>query len=225
MDKLEVLVVGRGKLAKELLKGLSGDAISQVVRWEDRSETSPDSNIVVHAGSGRELADVIDYCSKTNSILFELSTADSLIPETINFPVIICPNVNLQVLHFMAMLKQFSRYFKGQTIRITESHQSSKKTKPGTAIYLAKSLGISECDIISERDPERQQKTIGIPKEYLDRHAYHQIVISGPEVEIKLETKVLGKTAYATSLFEIIALVAKMELSPGHHDIVDLVVA
>jgi hypothetical protein len=223
MDKLEVLVVGRGKLANELLEGLSGDAISRVVRWEDRSETSPGSNIVVHAGSGRELADVIDYCAKTNSILFQLSTADLAIPERIDFPAIICPNVNLQVLYFMAMIKQFSRYFKGRTIRITESHQSSKKTKPGTAIYLAKSLGVSECDIISERNPERQ-KTIGIPMEHLDRHAYHQIVISGPEVEIRLETKVLGKTAYATSLSEIIALVAKQELGPGHHDIVDIVV-
>ena len=104
MDKIEVLVVGRGKLANELLEGLSGDAISRVVRWEDRSETPPGSNIVVHAGSGRELADVIDYCTKTNSILFELSTADLAIPETINFPVIICPNVNLQVLYFMAMI-------------------------------------------------------------------------------------------------------------------------
>ena len=224
MDKIEVLVVGRGKLANELLEGLSGDTISRVVRWEDRSETSNGSNIVVHAGSGRELAGVIDYCGKTNSILFELSTADLAIPETINFPVIICPNVNLQVLYFMAMIKQFSRYFKGRKIRITESHQSFKKTKPGTAIYLAKSIGISECDIISERNPERQQNAIGIPIEHLDRHAYHQILISDPEVEIKLETKVLGKTAYATSLSEIIALVAKKELGPGHHDIVDIVV-
>ena len=224
MDKIEVLVVGRGKLANELLEGLSGDTISRVVRWEDRSETSNGSNIVVHAGSGRELAGVIDYCGKTNSILFELSTADLAIPETINFPVIICPNVNLQVLYFMAMIKQFSGYFKGRKIRITESHQSFKKTKPGTAIYLAKSIGISECDIISERNPERQQNAIGIPIEHLDRHAYHQILISDPEVEIKLETKVLGKTAYATSLSEIIALVAKKELGPGHHDIVDIVV-
>ena len=90
MDKIEVLVVGRGKLANELLEGLSSDVISRVVRWEDRSDTSPGSNMVVHAGSGRELADVIDYCAKTNSILLELSTADLAISERINFPVIIC---------------------------------------------------------------------------------------------------------------------------------------
>lgn len=102
------MVVGRGKLANELLEGLSGDAISRVVRWEDRPDMSPGSNIVVHAGSGREMAEVIDHCAKTNSILFELSTSGALIPETVTFPVIICPNVNLQMLYFMAMVKQFS---------------------------------------------------------------------------------------------------------------------
>jgi dihydrodipicolinate reductase len=223
MDKVEVLVVGRGKLANELLEGLSSDVISRVVRWEDRSDTSPGSNIVVHAGSGRELADVIDYCTKTNSILFELSTADLAIPERVNFPVIICPNVNLQMLYFMAMVRQASKYFKGQTIEITESHQATKKTKPGTAIYLANQLGVSESEIRSERNPERQQKIFGIPNEYLARHAYHKIAITSPDAEITLETRVLGKTAYATSLSKIIAMVTQMDLGSGRHDIVDLV--
>lgn len=61
--------------------------------------------------------------------------------------------------------------------------------------------------------------------ENLSRHAYHQIVISGPEIEIKLETKVLGKTAYATGLSEIITMVSKMKLGPGRHDVVDIVAA
>jgi len=223
MDKLEVLVVGRGKLANELFEGLSGDVISRAVRWEDRSKTSLGSNIVVHAGSGRELPEVIDYCTKTNTLLFELSTADSMIPDIVNFPVIICPNVNLQMLRFMAMVRQASRYFKGQTIEVTESHQATKKTKPGTAIYLANQLGVSESEIRSERNPERQQKIFGIPNEYLSRHAYHKIAITSPDAEITLETRVLGKTAYATGLSEIIAMVTQMDLRSGRHDIVDLV--
>ena len=223
MKRFEVLVVGRGKLANELLEGLSGDVISRTVRWEDRSEMSSGSNIVVHAGSGRELVDVIDYCTKTNSILFELSTAGFEISETINFPVIICPNVNLQMLRFMVMVRQASRYFKGQTIEITESHQATKKTKPGTAIYIANQLGVSESEIRSERNPERQQKIYGIPNEYLSRHAYHKIAITSPDAEITLETRVLGKTAYATSLSEIIYMVTQMDLRSGRHDIVNLV--
>jgi dihydrodipicolinate reductase len=224
MDKFEVLIIGRGKLANELLGGLSGDAISRVIRWEDRSETPPSSGIVVHAGSGRELTEAIEYCAKTESTLFELSTSGFAIPEKTDFPVIVCPNVNLQMLCFMAMVKRFSGLFKGRTIRITESHQSSKKTKPGTAIYLAKSLGILERDIVSERDPERQQKIMGIPKEHLDRHACHQIVISDPEVEIRLETRVLGKSAYSSGLSKIIGIIAKKRLAPGKYDIVDIII-
>jgi hypothetical protein len=224
MNKSEVLVVGRGKLANELIGGLSGDAISRVLRWEDRTKKSTGANIVVHAGSGRELADVIDYCSETNSILFELSTAGFAIPDRINFPAIICPNVNLQMLCFMAMVKRFSGYFKGGTIQITESHQSSKKTRPGTAVYLAKSLGVSEAEIRSERDPKVQNEVLGIPSPFLDRHAYHGIVIRNPEVEIRLEARVLGKSAYASGLAKVIDIVAGRKLDPGCYDLVDIVI-
>ncbi len=180
MKRFEVLIVGRGKLANELIDGLNGDAISHTIRWDDRSTSISDSMIVVHAGSGRELPEVIDYCANTNTLLFELSTADSTIPDNVDFPVIICPNVNLQMLRFMAMVRQASRYFKGQTIEITESHQATKQTKPGTAIYLANQLGVSESEIQSERNPERQQKIFSIPDEYLARHAYHKIAITSP---------------------------------------------
>jgi hypothetical protein len=222
MKRFEVLVVGRGKLANELMDGLKGDAISRTIRWDDRSTSVSDSRIVVHAGSGREIPEVIDYCTNTNTLLFELSTADTMIPDMVDFPVIICPNVNLQMIRFMVMVRQASRYFKGQTIKITESHQATKKTKPGTAIYLANQLGVSESEIRSERNPERQQKIFGIPDEYLARHAYHKIAITSPEAEITLETRVLGKTAYATSLSEIISIVTQMGLGSGRHDIVDL---
>ncbi len=223
MKRVEILVVGRGKLANELMESLNGDVISRTIRWDDRSTSGSDSRIVVHAGSGRELPEVIDYCTNTNTLLFELSTADSMIPGIVDFPVIICPNVNLQMIRFMAMVRQVSRYFKGQTIEITESHQATKKTKPGTAIYLANQLGVSESEIQSERNPERQQKIFAIPDEYLARHAYHKITITNPEAEITLETRVLGKTAYATSLSEIISIVTQMDLGSGYHDVVNLV--
>jgi len=224
MKRFEVLVVGRGKLANELIEGLNGDSISRTIRWDDRSTSVSDSKIVVHAGSGRELPDVIDYCANTNTLLFELSTADSIVLDLVGFPVSICPNVILQMIRFMAMVRQASRYFKGQNIEITESHQSTKKTKPGTAIYLANQLGVSESEIRSERNPERQQKIVGIPNEYLDRHAYHKIEITSPDADIKLETRVFGKTAYATSLSEILAKVTQMDLGSGCHDIVDLII-
>jgi dihydrodipicolinate reductase len=128
----------------------------------------------------------------------------------------------MPMLRFMAMVKRASRYFRGQD-RITESHQASKRTKPGTAIHLANSLGVPETEIRSERDPKVQLEALGIPSAFLDRHAYHEIVISDPEVEIRLETRVLGKSAYSSGLSKVIEIVAESRLKPGCHDIVDLV--
>jgi 4-hydroxy-tetrahydrodipicolinate reductase len=224
LEKFTILNVGRGKLAAELLQRLAGPTISRVFRWDERDSKIRDRYIVIHAGSGRELDSVIEFCSVTGSVLLDLSTGDSQLPVTIKFPVVICPNVNVQMLHFMAMVKLASKYFRGQDIRISESHQASKSTKPGTAIYLAKSLGIPETEIRSVRDPKVQNEVLGIPSSFLDRHAYQEIVIRNPEVEIRLETRVLGKSAYASGLAKVIDMVAKRKLDPGYYDIVDLII-
>lgn len=224
MKQFTILIAGRGKLAEELLKGLNAPTISHVLRWEDRASTPKGKQIVVHAGSGRQLDEIIAYCTTTGSIMLELSTADVHLPKNPPFPLIICPNVNMPMLHFMATVKHASRYFLGQDISISESHQASKSTRAGTAVYLAKALGIPENGIKSIRDPEIQNRKLGIPPEFLDRHAYHRIKIKNPGVEIRLETRVLGKSAYASGLSKIIDMIARTELSPGCHDIVDLVV-
>lgn len=222
LEKIDILIVGRGKLAEELLNGFDSPKISRVMRWSERS--SVELCIVVHAGSGRELGDVVKFCTETGSVLLDLSTGESPLPESTKFPVVICPNVNMQMLYFMAMVKQSARYFRGQDIRITESHQGSKRTKPGTAIHLGESLGVSEDEILSERDPEVQSQVHKIPPSFLDRHAYHEIVIKNPEVEIRMETRVLGKSAYASGLAKVIDMVVRRNLAPGYYDIVDLVI-
>jgi hypothetical protein len=222
LEKFTVLVVGHGKLAEELLQGLCGDTIARVARWEDRESMEGDPCMVVHAGSGSQLDDVIGFCSENGSILLQLSTGDSRFPGVIRFPVVVCLNVNMPMLYFMAMVKHASRYFKGLDIQISESHQASKRTKPGTAIYLANSLGVPESEIRSERDPKIQQEVLGIPSSSLGRHAVHRIVITNPEMELRMETRVLGKSAYASGLSKIIDMVTQSEMSPGIHDIVDL---
>lgn len=222
MKRHDILVVGRGKLAAELLENLEGDAISRVLRWEKRAMAGENPAMVVHAGSGRELPAAIDYCTGRRAVLFELSTAGTPIPENLPFPSVVCPNVNLQILRFMAMVKRFGSCFKGCRVQIAESHQASKKTKPGTAIYLARSLGLDESAIESERDPERQLREIGIPREHLGRHAWHRITIAGDGVEIRLETRALGPMSYAGGMAEIVARAAARPLSPGIHDVVEL---
>jgi 4-hydroxy-tetrahydrodipicolinate reductase len=222
MKKRKVLIVGNGKLAAELLSNLSGDTISSVARWDSRHSSQDNKAIVVHAGSGREMAEVIDYCSRRGSTLFQLATSGSEIPGDVAFPAIICPNVNLLVLQFLAMLRCSASGFRDYAIEITESHQASKKTVAGTAKYIAGVLGVEQNRIKSVRDPEVQKTSFGIPTEFLDRHAIHRIVISNKDAEIILETKVLGKVAYASGLGKIIDKLSQKNLPPGTHDIVKL---
>ena len=223
MGKYGVLVVGRGKLAAELLNGLISPSISRVLPWSERERLGSERCMVVHAGSGRERDDAARFCADTGSILLELSTGGSQLPPAPVFPIIVCPNVNMQMLSFMAMIKQAAGFFKGQHIEITESHQASKRTEPGTAIYLARSLGIPETQIRSVRDPKAQSEILHIPTEFLDRHAYHEVRINNGDVEIRLESRVLGKSAYASGLARIIEVASTCALQPGVHDVVDVI--
>jgi 4-hydroxy-tetrahydrodipicolinate reductase len=222
MKKRRVLIVGNGKLATELISNLSGDTISSVARWDSRHSSQDKRVIVIHAGSGREMAEVIDYCLRTGSTLFQLSTSGSEIPNDVAFPVIICPNVNLLVLQFLAMLRCSASSFRDYSIEITESHHASKKTVAGTAKYIAGVFDVEQNRIKSVRDPEVQKTSFGIPAEFIDRHAVHRIVISNKDSEITLETKVLGKVAYASGLGKIIDKLSRKNLLPGMHDIVEL---
>lgn len=106
MEKHAVLIVGRGKLAQELLDGLRSQTVSMVAPWEDRDAVRGQRVFVVHAGSGRELGDAVKFCSVTGSVLLDLSTAGSQLPEAPDFPLVVCPNVNMQMLGFMAMVRQ-----------------------------------------------------------------------------------------------------------------------
>lgn len=223
MAQYGILVVGRGKLAEELLAGLKSSSILSVRPWSEREGLGSEKFMVVHAGSGRELEDVVGFCAATGSILLELSTAGSRLPHAPSFPIIVCPNVNMQMLSFVAMIKLAAGYFKDQNIEITESHQAAKSTKPGTAISIARTLGVAEDAIRSIRDPKTQSGTLHIPAEFLDRHAYHEVRITSSEVEIRLETRVLGKSAYASGLAGIIEMVSKSTLQPGVHDVVDVI--
>lgn len=222
MESHTVLIVGRGRLAAELLQGLKGPGIARVLPWEEREGAGGGPRMVVHAGSGRELDEVFDYCAKGGAVLLDLSTAGSRYPETLEFPVVVCPNVNMAMLSFMAMVRRSAGLFRGLDIDISESHQASKKTSPGTAVHLARSLGVPETAIRSERDPQVQREVLGIPEEFLDRHACHEIVIRDAQVEIRMQTRVLGKSAYASGLSQLIGIVSGKRPGPGCHDIVDL---
>lgn len=208
---MQILIVGSGKLATELIQHLSLDVPVEVVAWSSATRRKSRA-IVVHAGSGRELQEVFAFCQETKSILIELATGSGLESVTSNFPIVMCPNINILMLKFMSMIAKSGCLFHGYDILLQESHQAGKASTPGTAVAMALSLGLSKHDIVSVRDPEEQSSTLRIPAEHLGRHALHRISIRDAACSITLETRVYGASPYAEGLAKIISAVSARPL-------------
>jgi 4-hydroxy-tetrahydrodipicolinate reductase len=223
---MPVIVVGAGKLATELLDALAGASGAGVIAWAKSGANAGEaegSSIVVHAGSGRELDEVIAYCQRTGAVLVELATGSPLATADVDFPVVLCPNTNILMLKFMAMLARSGQQFKNYRIALVESHQAAKTSAPGTAVSMAKSLGLPSDQIVSIRDPAVQEEVLKIPPEHIARHAYHGIVISDDLTSITLETRVFGPAPYAAGLAQIIAAVRSNILERRRYDVVEFV--
>lgn len=218
----QVLIVGSGKLARELLASLASPHIHSVLPWAGRDAAWSGRRIVVHAGSGREIGDVLSFCARHQLVLIELATTGALAGVEPSFPVVICANTNMLMLKFMAMLYAQGHLFSGYDIRVLESHQASKTSAPGTAISLARSLSVPTEEIVSVRDPLAQEQ-LGIPARHHARHAYHQITITDGAVELVLETKVLGQAPYAAGLAGIVDGLRARNLEPRPYDVLELI--
>lgn len=219
-----VIVVGTGKLARELLRALPIASSTKVIAWANAAKTLTEvSSVVVHAGSGRELEDVITYCQETGSTLVELATGSEIENREVNFPVVVCPNTNILMLKFLAMLAASGHHFKNYTVRVVESHQAEKSSVPGTAVKLAQSLGLQSEKIHSIRDPRVQREALQIPPEYLSRHAYHRVEIEDHVGSIVLETRVFGPAPYAEGLAQIISALRSNKLENRCYSIMEFI--
>lgn len=217
-----VIVVGTGKLARELLSVLPSTSTSKVIAWADAAK-SEGKSVVVHAGSGRELEDVISFCQKTGSTLVELATGSEIESREVAFPVVVCPNTNILMLKFMGMLTASGHHFKSYKVSVIESHQAEKSSVPGTAVALAQSLGLPSEKILSIRDPRAQREDLQIPPEYLSRHAYHRIEIEDHVGRIVLETKVFGPAPYAEGLAQILSAVRSNQLECRRYNVMEFI--
>ncbi len=217
-----VIVVGTGKLARELLSALPSASSTRVIAWKDAAKTE-ESSVVVHAGSGRELENVITYCQETGSTLVELATGSEIENRQVNFPVVVCPNTNILMLKFLAMIAASGHHFKSYKVRVVESHQAQKTSVPGTAVALAQSLGLAGEKILSIRDPREQREALQIPTEYLSRHAYHRVEIEDHVGSIVLETKVFGPAPYADGLAQIISALRYNKLENRRYNIMEFI--
>ncbi len=219
---MQAVVAGSGKLANELLGSLQRNLSLRVVAWS--GATTPEArSVVVHAGSGRELEAVLHYCEQTQSTLMELATGSELLMREVGFPVVLCPNTNILMLKFMALLAQGGHHFKDYKIQLTESHQADKSSVPGTAVNLAHSLGLDAAQIVSVRDIAQQKDILSIPSEYLSRHAYHGVVIEDGLSSISIQTKVFGSAPYAEGVSKIIHAICANALEARRYNILEFV--
>jgi dihydrodipicolinate reductase len=220
--KMKIFVVGSGKLANAILTSNLSFQSCEISKWETAYRTLDEKAIIAHAGSGRQLEECLEFCSRTKSVFIELSTGSVMEKTAHDFPLIICANTSILVLKTLNMMKANSKYFENYEISITESHQSTKKTEAGTAVAFANSLKFPPYKIDSIRDPEMQRNKLGIPQEYLSKHAYHKIVIKDGCDEVTIETKVLGHDSYANGVKTIIGMVLKYNLENKKYTILDL---
>jgi 4-hydroxy-tetrahydrodipicolinate reductase len=220
---MKILIVGSGKLATAILESNISIDGAEMLKWDAQTKKLSEKTVLVHAGSGRELKECFDFCERTSSVFIELSTG--LETEKMNpaFPLVICPNTSVLLLKTLHMLKAYGKSYHGYDISITESHQASKTTEPGTAYAFADSLNVPHNKIVSVREPEMQQHKIGIPPEFINKHAYHKIVIKDGTDEITLETKVLGHQSYAQGVKAIVDAVIKHPLAKKRYSVLDLI--
>ncbi|CAN5415052.1 hypothetical protein BH23BAC1_BH23BAC1_42750 [soil metagenome] len=220
---MKIFIIGSGKLANAInTSGLSFPSC-EIIKWENKLPAYKEKSIIIHAGSGRQLQEGLEFCKRTDSFFIELSTG--LITEELdpNFTLIICPNTSLLLLKTLSIFRFYGSHFKEYKISIIESHQSSKRSIPGTAFSFAKSLSVPFDQIKSIRQKDIQIHKIGIPNEFLDIHAYHKIVIQDGLDEVIIETKVLGHESYAKGVERIINAVLSNNLEKKKYSILDLI--
>ncbi|WP_440108053.1 dihydrodipicolinate reductase [Acidovorax sp. BL-A-41-H1] len=219
---MQVIVVGSGKLARELLAALDAGLGGRVVAWRS-GELQTAKSVVVHAGSGREIDEVRRFCETTQSALVELATGSVLEEGPVACPVILCPNTNILMLKFMAMLGRSGALFRGYRIGLVESHQAGKTSVPGTAVSMAESLGLDASEIRSVRDVQVQQNALQIPPEHLARHAFHEVAIEDGACSIRMETRVYGDAPYADGVAQIVAAVRRQALENRRYSILEFI--
>ena len=228
----KVYVVGHGKLASRIqdhileISQQLKSTIKLVENWDNLSAKENDTSkaVLVHCGSGRQLNDALKYC-RTNRIPFiQCSTGitypDDFTSET-EFVLIDAPNLSIPIIKFLYLLEEMGPLFREYYVSITESHQKTKTSLPGTAVEMARLLGVDRSQIKSIRDEGIQEKILGIPQEYLKQHALHIIDIQADKCEITLRTEVHGLETYLAGLVRIINNIDC--LPPGKHKLIDLI--
>ena len=219
---MKIVIAGSGKLANEIIGAISINELYQILKWADIDPKEKEKLIIVHAGSGRHLEEIINYCNSSNSMLIELATGTKATFPDAAFPIIICPNISTLMVKFLILLKTNGELFQEYPIKIEESHQNAKKSVAGTAVKIAEYLGKDKESIISYRDPEYQKAQLGINEDALNRHALHRITINDGIDEITMTTKIQSKDTYVRGLISLLRNLEGKKLENRIYSITDV---
>lgn len=140
-----------------------------------------------------------------------------------NIAAVIAPNMAKQIVGFQAMMEyaaeNFPGLFSGYSLEIKESHQKGKADTSGTAKAMAGyfnrlGLDFNSEEIIKVRDPEVQEKELGVPPKYLGGHGWHtyRLVSSDQTVRFAFTHNVNGREIYAQGTLDaVIYLYSKIK--------------
>lgn len=201
---MKIVIVGRGNLARAIARRCVKENVSYSY-WEKRNITK--RSAVLYSGSERLFEEVFTFCSATRTPLILLSTSIKY-PKKVKFPFLVVPNSSMEVQEFIRSITEFAAHTVYTKVSILESHQKTKKDISGTAKLIAKNLGKSTRIITSIRDPKKQSK-LGIPKKYLNGHAYHEVIFAHDGVLTRFSVLVLGRETYAKGALDIARRVIK----------------
>lgn len=220
--KNTIILIGHGKLADSIHNKLLNHLHTYTIDyWENIHNHKKNAVILVHIGSGRQLPEAIEYCKNNKTPLIQGSTGMDIKHTDYDFTFIDAPNMSLLMLKFMHMLKKYGHLYKDYEITITESHQHTKKTVPGTAVEMSHALNVKPKKIKSIRNQDEQVNTYGISKEHLSLHAYHDISIHDKGTTINFTTLVEGHDSYIKGLSKIILCLKNLDNTYYH--ILDLI--
>jgi dihydrodipicolinate reductase len=200
---------GLGRFAVEIKQALDLDLDFEAVLPNNSSEVF-DVDVVVYVSQvSKQLQHAIKVCEVNDVPLLVLSTdvTEDLNKITKSCEVHLIPNSSLEVMDYIAEVKDFWSKNSDWPVTITEYHQSSKANISGTAIEIAKQIHFPEHKIVSLRDDDLAKQKFNIPNQYLNGYAVHQVEFTNPKTHepTMFEIKILGRTTYVQGLLKIIA--------------------
>lgn len=198
---LRTVIVGSGRLVATLKDYFDGRVAVSTLDDAEGAYTA-----LIHAGSGRELTDAMDWCASSGTPFIQASSGlERRLPETFAFPLIEAPNLALPVAVFLEQLPRLAAALKsvGMTATLMESHQPAKKTIAVTAQHIADIVGLSH-EIRSLRHPP-EQVARGVPESWVRHHGYHWLTFRGNlGISLEMNVKVNGGGPYGDGAHQLL---------------------